>query len=244
MNNNDIAFRYEIPSWNKTLACVVEKEATGFRFPTAATTFLSPMMNSMSGYARTTPSYESPYSADAPMSNANPKKEGYVFPGLFRVGNNGWVLLSETGVSSLYCASHLSELSDNGIYAIEYPNPSQNNGFGSSGAAIALPGVTPWRTITVGDNLKPIVETTIPFDVVDPLYEPSQKYKYGRSTWSWILWQDISMNYEDQVKFIDLASALKYEYILVKTVLFLSNSDSSFKKTFLNSCCLTSISNR
>ena len=127
---------------------------------------------------------------------------------------NGWVLLSETGVSSLYCGSHLSEYKD-GVYTVEYPNPKTNNGFGSTGAALALPGVTPWRTITVGATLKPIVETTIPFDVVDPLYEASQKYKYGRSTWSWIVWQDNSMNYDDQVKYIDLAAAMKYEYILM-----------------------------
>ncbi|WP_242689292.1 glycoside hydrolase family 97 protein [Pedobacter sp. SYSU D00535] len=215
VSNNDIAFRYELPSWKETLACVVEKEATGFKFPAATITFLSTMMDPMAGWARTTPSYETPYVADAPMRKEKPAKEGYIFPGLFGVGNTGWVLVSETGVSSLYCASHLSELSEDGVYTVAYPNPKHNNGFGSTGAALSLPGVTPWRTITVSDNLKPIVETTIPFSVVEPLYEASQKYKYGKSTWSWIIWQDNSMNYADQVKFIDLAADLKYEYILI-----------------------------
>ncbi|MDQ3291782.1 MAG: glycoside hydrolase family 97 catalytic domain-containing protein, partial [Bacteroidota bacterium] len=215
VSNNNLAFRYELPTWGERFSCVVEKEATGFKFPAVTTTFLSGMMNPMTGFARTAPSYESAYEADAPLVKANPRPEGYIFPGLFRVGANGWVLVSETGVSSLYCASHLSEASKDGIYTVAYPNPKQNNGFGSTGAAISLPGVTPWRTITVGDNLKPIVETTIPFDVVEPLYEPSQAYKFGRSTWSWIVWQDNSMNYEDQVKYIDLAAALQYEYILM-----------------------------
>ena len=215
VSNNDIAYRYEMPAWGQRLSCVVEKEASGFRFPSATTTFLSAMMGPMSGYARSAPSYETMYEADAPMQKSNPRSGGYVFPALFHVGKDGWVLLSETGVSSLYCASHLSECSKDGVYTVEYPDPKQNNGFGSTGAAIALPGVTPWRTITVGDDLKPIVETTIPFDVVDPLYEPSQKYKFGRSTWSWIVWQDNSMNYEDQVKYIDLAASLGYEYILM-----------------------------
>ncbi|HCO68439.1 MAG TPA: alpha-glucosidase, partial [Dysgonomonas sp.] len=40
-------------------------------------------------------------------------------------------------------------------------------------------------------------------------------YKYGRSTWSWIVWQDNSMNWDDQVRYIDLASAMGYEYILI-----------------------------
>ncbi|MFA9193499.1 glycoside hydrolase family 97 catalytic domain-containing protein [Flavobacterium sp. FBOR7N2.3] len=213
VSNNNIAFRYELPAWGDTKVCVVSEEKTGFKFPSSTTTFLSPMMRPMTGFARTAPSYESGYEADAPLSKTT-SSEGYVFPGLFNLANKAWVLLSETGVSSLYTASHLSAYK-NGIYTVEYPNPKQNNGFGSSGAQISLPGVTPWRTITVGETLKPIVETTIPFDVVKPLYKPSQEYKMGRGSWSWIVWQDNSMNYEDQVKYIDLAAAMKFEYILI-----------------------------
>lgn len=214
VSNNDIAFRYEIPAWKERFSCIIEKEATGYKFASDATAFLSSMMPPMSAFARTSPSYESGYTNDLPVTDAS-NKEGYVFPGLFRVGTNGWVLLSETGVSSLYCASHLSGATSDGLFTLNFPNPKQNNGFGSSSVQLALPGVTPWRTITVGDNLKPIVETTIPFDVVDPLYEPSRPNKYGRGTWSWIVWQDNSMNWADQVKYIDLAAELKYEYILI-----------------------------
>ena len=74
---------------------------------------------------------------------------------------------------------------------------------------------TPWRTITVGTTLKPIVETTIPYDVVDPLYEPTQDYKPGRYTWSWLIWQDESVNYDDQVKMIDVSAKMGFEYVLV-----------------------------
>ena len=215
VSNNDIAFRYELPVWGPRMACVIQKEATGFKFPSGTTTFLSPMMTPMTGFARTAPSYESLYSSDSPMDEAGFKSEGFVFPGLFKVGAAAWVLLSETGVSSLYCASHLGDCRNDRTYTVDYPDSRQNNGFGGTGAAIALPGVTPWRTITVGETLKPIVETTVPFDVVEPLYEASKVYHYGRATWSWIVWQDQSMNYEDQVKYIDLASAMGYEYILM-----------------------------
>ena len=215
VSNNDIAFRYELPSWGDRMSCVVEKEATGFRFPAQTTTFLSGMMSPMTGFARTAPSYESGYEADGALGKKTNRGEGYVFPGLFRIGANGWVLVSETGVSSLYCAAHLSDGDKDGLYTVAYPNSKQNNGFGSTGAAISLPGVTPWRTITVGSTLKPIVETTIPYDVVDPLYTASIPYKFGRSTWSWIVWQDNSMNYDDQVKYIDLAASMGYEYILM-----------------------------
>lgn len=213
VSNNDVAFRYELPIWGERRAAVVEQETTGFKFPSSTTTFLSSMMQPMTGFARTAPSYESGYVADEPMENTN-AEYGYVFPGLFRIGDNGWVLLSETGVGSNYNASHLSSYKDGG-YTVEYPNAAENNGFGSTGAQIGLPDVTPWRTITVGETLKPIVETTISWDLVDPLFEPSQIYEFGRSTWSWIIWQDNSMNYEDQVTYIDLAAALDFEFILI-----------------------------
>ncbi len=58
------------------------------------------------------------------------------------------------------------------------------------GSTNPLPGMPPWRTITMGNSLKSIMETTILFDLVEPLYEPSQEYRYGRGTWSWIVWQD------------------------------------------------------
>jgi len=213
VSDNNIAFRYEIPPMKDRFSVVVQSEITGYRFPSQTTTFLSPMMKPMTGFARTAPSYESGYKADAELGTK--ADYGYVFPGLFHIGNEGWILLSETGVSSLYCASHLDTTSDKNLYQVAYPNMAENNGFGSTGASLSLPGKTPWRTITIGDSLKPIVETTIPFDVVEPLYEPSQKYTFGKSTWSWILWQDNSMNYEDQSLFIDLASELGYEYILM-----------------------------
>jgi hypothetical protein len=213
LSNNNLAFRYEIQPMKDHLSAVVQSETTGYRFPAQTTTFLSPVMKPMTGFARTAPSYESGYKADAELGIKS--DYGYVFPGLFHVGNDGWILLSETGVNSLYCASHLDTTPEKNLYRIAYPNKAENNGFGSVGAAISLPGKTPWRTITIGDSLKPIVETTIPFDVVEPMYEPSQKYTFGRSTWSWILWQDNSMNYKDQSLFIDLASEMGYEYILI-----------------------------
>ena len=213
VSDNNIAFRYEIQPMKDRLSAIVQSEITGYRFPSQTTTFLSPMMKPMTGFARTAPSYESGYKADAELGTK--ADYGYVFPGLFHIGNDGWILLSETGVNSLYCASHLDTTSEKNVYQVAYPNMAENNGFGSTGAAISLPGKTPWRTITVGDSLKPIVETTILFDVVEPMYEPSQKYTFGKSTWSWILWQDNSMNYEDQSLFIDLASKLGYEYILI-----------------------------
>ena len=223
VSDNDIAFRYVIPRQkNDNPKCaVITEEATAFCLPDGTTTFLTPQIDPMKGWERTKPSYEEEYKADAPMTDRSRYGQGYTFPCLFHLaaaqqpaGNDAWVLVSETGVSSLYCGSHLSDYKD-GTYTVAYPQQGENNGFGSPYASIALPGVTPWRTITVGTSLKPIVETTIAYDVVEPLYEPSQEYQGGRYTWSWLIWQDNSINYDDQVKFIDLAAAMGYELCLV-----------------------------
>ena len=94
--------------------------------------------------------------------------------------------------------------------------PEENNGNGTASPGLALPGSTPWRTITVGENLKPIVETTIPWDVAWNLFtQRSIHTKWGRGTWSWILWQDGSINFDDQKKYVNLAAAMGYEYVLI-----------------------------
>ena len=214
VSNNDVALRYSLPRQHGTGSVRIMSEATGFHFPEQTTTFLCPQSDAMIGWKRTKPSYEEEYKVDAPMSDRSQYGHGYTFPCLFRVGDDGWVLVSETGVDSRYCASHLSD-AENGLYRIAFPMPEENNGNGTVEPAFALPGNTPWRTITVGESLKPIVETTVPWDVVEPRYTTKQDYRMGRSTWSWILWQDDSSNFDDQVKYVDLAAALGYEYVLV-----------------------------
>ena len=215
VSDNDIAFRYEMPRYGETGSIVIEKEATGFDFPSYTTVFLTPQSTPMIGWKRTKPSYEEEYITDAPLTTRSQYGEGFTFPGLFRIGNDGWALVSETGVDSRYCASHLSDATPEGLFSIAFPMPEENNGNGTVAPGLALPGATPWRTITVGDNLKPIVETTVPWDVVEPLYTSEHTYQYGKGTWSWLVWQDASINYEDQAKFIDLAAAMGFTYTLI-----------------------------
>ena len=214
VEDHNVAFRYFLPKQGGTGSVRVMNETTGFRFPGKTTTFLTPQSDAMIGWKRTKPSYEEEYKADAPMDTPSQYGHGYTFPGLVHVGEDGWVLVSETGVDSRYCGSRLSDAQD-GLYTVAFPMPEENNGNGTSEPAFALPGHTPWRTLTVSRDLAPIVETTVPWDVVEPRFTTEHKYKYGRGTWSWILWQDNSINYDDQVRYIDMASAMGYEYTLI-----------------------------
>ena len=194
VSNHDVAFRYTLPRQDGKGSVTVTAEETGFRFPQQTTTFLCPQSDAMIGWKRTKPSYEEEYKADAPMSDRS------------QYGH---------GVDSRYCGSRLSDVSEGNLYTVAFPMAAENNGNGTSAPAFALPGATPWRTITVGETLKPIVETTVIWDVVRPLYETKHDYRFGRGTWSWILWQDGSINYDDQVRYIDFAAAMGYEYALI-----------------------------
>ena len=216
VGNNDVAFRYLIPrqgSDGETGSAVVTAESTGFRFPAHTTTFVTPQSDAMTGWKRTKPSYEENYTNDAPMDERSKYGHGYTFPALFHIGSDGWVLISETGVDGGYCGSRLSDYTD-GIYTIEYPMPEENNGNGTTAPGIALPGTTPWRTITIGASLKPIVETVIPWVPLTPLYGAEVKTT-GKGTWSWIIWQDGSINFDDQIRFIDLAADMGYGHALI-----------------------------
>ena len=213
ISNNDVAFKYKMYPQGETLSCVVKQEVTGFVFPDGTTTFLCPQSKPMGGFARTSPSYETSYTADD-VAGKNGWGEGYTFPCLFRNGDNGWVLVSETGVNGGYCASRLLG-HKGGVYTIGFPQEGEANGNGTVSPGIALPGETPWRTITVGKTLAPIVETTVPFDVVKPLYSAKGEYTYGRGSWSWIIGMDGSTNYKEQLRYIDFSAAMGYQSVLV-----------------------------
>ncbi|MCM4157307.1 glycoside hydrolase family 97 protein [Gramella sp. AN32] len=215
ISDRDVAFSYKIIPGNDQTKIRIKEETTGFDLPDYATTYITPQALPMTGWENTKPSYEEEYTLNGSMGTPSQYGVGYTFPALFKLAENGWILISETGVHGQYVGSRLGEGIAKGLYKLNFPQEAENNGIGETFPSMALPAQTPWRTITLGETLKPIVESTVAFDVVKPLYEASEDYKMGRATWSWIVWQDNSMNYDDQVKFIDLAADLKFEYILI-----------------------------
>lgn len=217
VSDNDVAYRYSFPKYEKAAHRVLKvyKEVSGFNFPTQTTTFLSPQIQPMTGWEHTKPSYEEEYQPDAALTAPSQYGVGYTFPCLFKVGTDGWVMVNETGVTGRYCGSRLSEYDPQTGFTIAFPQEGENNGFGSAYAAFGLPGSTPWRTITMGKTLAPVIETMVQYDVVEPLYQASKDYQPGRYTWSWLIWQDNSITKEDQTQFIDLAAKFGYEYVLV-----------------------------
>lgn len=226
VSNSNVAFRYEILNSKKEAKCaVVNDEATGFFMNDGTTTFFCPQMGEMTGFARTAPSYETHYTADETMGK-NGWGQGYTFPCLFKApGNNDrpvWILVSETGVNNYPGCKIVNNGAGN--YKISFPSQKENNGYGSTGAQISLPDKTPWRTLTVSDNLKDIVETTVTWNVLSTeqnndarinKMREAHKAGYGRGAWSWIIADDASCNFDTQKEYIDFAAAMGWESLLI-----------------------------
>ena len=216
ITERDVAFRYKLyprrQRGGETLVAVVTGEASGFVLPDATTTFLCPQSGPMGGFARTSPSYETGYDLDQPMGK-NGWGEGYTFPCLFKTPA-GWLLLSEAGTDGGYVGCRLLNDVAN-RYHVGFPQQGEMNGWGSTSAVVSLPCLTPWRTITLGNSLAPIVETTVTNDVVRPKYEASKQYTYGKGSWSWIIGMDSSCNFDEQKRYIDFSAAMGYRSVLV-----------------------------
>lgn len=216
ITNTDAAFSYLLPKSKKNAGdCTIEKEITGFKLPVETTTFITPQAPPSSGWEKTKPSYEEEYTREEPVGTKSQYGLGYTFPALFHLGNKGWLLISETGISGNYPGTRLSDANADGIYTVAFPQEGENNNQGTATAVAALPMQTSWKTITLGKTLKPIVESTASTDVVKPLIKTSKIFETGRASWSWIVWQDASCNYDDQKTFIDLAANMKCEFILI-----------------------------
>ena len=226
VSNRDVAYRYKFyprrGRGGETRVAVVESEASGFVLPEGTTTFLCPQSKPMGGFARTSPSYETSYTLDEAVGK-NGWGEGYSFPCLFKVPiaatksqptGQGWVLISETGTDGGYVACRL--LNDGGAkYKIGFPQQGEMNGVGSTTPAVELPSETPWRTITCGETLQNIVETTVANDLVQPKYKASKDYTYGKGSWSWIIGMDSSCNFDEQKRYIDFSAAMGWRSVLI-----------------------------
>ena len=216
ITERDVAYRYKIypkrGRGGERLVAVVSGEASGFVMPDGTTTFLCPQSGPMGGFASTAPSYETSYTLDDQMGK-NGWGNGYTFPCLFKTPA-GWLLLSEAGTDGGYVGCRLLNAGGSN-YKIGFPQEGEMNGFGSTTASVALPFETPWRTITVGTTLAPIVETTVTNDVVRPKYQASKEYVYGKGSWSWIIGMDPSCNFDEQKRYIDFSSAMGWRSVLV-----------------------------
>ena len=210
--DDGVAFRYRVPGPGAG-PFLVEREATGFALPLDARLWLQPS-DKATIYA---PSYETYYENEIAVGTPAPLGVGWAFPVLFRTGDSHyWGLITEAGVGPNFCAARLSNEAPQGVYRIAWPDPREGNGMGAVQPSSTLPWEMPWRVIILGDSLAGIVESTLVEDVCPPSrVQDTGWIKPGRVAWSW--WSDptSSTDAAKQMKFVDLAAAMGWEYVLV-----------------------------
>lgn len=214
ISDNGVAFKY-IFSESSTDEKVIEKEITSFRFPSTTKAWLHPHDDVKNCWAKTCPSYEDNYTIDIAVGAQAPKKAGWSFPALFKSGES-WVLLTEAGLEPPYCGTRLAQDSPNGEYFIEFPQRGETMKPTDLVTPVStLPLESPWRVIMVGE-LSDIVENTIVTDISNPSrIENIDFVKPGLAAWSWGIEKDNSVNYDRQKQYIDYASDMSWEYVLI-----------------------------
>lgn len=218
VSNDGIAFRYAVADSaiaNKQFV----KETTGFTFAVDAKAWLQPMSVAQTGWSNTNPSYEEHYQIEVPVGTEAKLGQGWVFPALFKTGEQ-WVVISETGMDGSWHGSHLQQGASASQYTLAPPQAAEFfiSQSGEKGALLANSKndlVSPWRIITLG-ALTQVMESTLGTDLALPAINLDQSFiKPGHSSWSWAILKDDSVNYDTQKQFIDYAADMQWDYILI-----------------------------
>jgi alpha-glucosidase len=214
VSNDGVAFRYYFPGKTDTTVKIF-KEVTSYHFELSTKTFLQPCADARMGWCYASPSYEEYYKTNIPVGTSAPYQAGWVMPALFNFGKY-WVCITETAVDTNYCGSRLSQLSPDGEYTVQFPEPQECRSGEPVLPESVLPWYTPWRIIAVSDHLAGLVESTLETDLAAAAkYDVSSWLRPGIASWSWVILKDDSTVYGTQQRYIDFAASMNWRYCLI-----------------------------
>lgn len=196
--DDGVAFRYRVGGpGDRTFS----GEATGWSLPAG----------SMLYYQANTSNYEGPYNTrTAPIGQAYGIAGA---PVTVALADGGYMMLAESNVSG-YSGISFRAHRDSLRLTNDFWDDQQWQ----------VPGgaYTPWRVVTMADDLDGLVNSSILSHVADdpdpalfPAGAETDWIRPGRALWSW--WSDSSSpgDYQRQVQFVDAADELGFEHVLV-----------------------------
>ncbi len=215
VSDDGVAFRYRLPGKAAGKYTVMD-ELSSFTLSSTAKAWLQPIAEARTGWCQANPSYEEHYLQNIPAGTPCPSKGGWAYPALFR-NDSAWIVISETGLGRDYCGTRLAEIPGTSAYKVSFPMKGESlDTTQSILPEITLPWNSPWRIITVGDNLKKVAGSTLGTDLAEPSKLTDVSWiKPGHASWSWALLKDESIKYDIQKEFIDYASRMHWEYCLI-----------------------------
>jgi alpha-glucosidase len=209
--NDGVAYKYLISNKKGENLLKVNEELSGFKIPLPGKAWIAPY-DSVAAWA---PAYETDYFSDIPIGTPSPKTVGWAFPALFHSSDN-WILLTEAGLDSTYCGSHLQQKCEKGLYKIRFPEATEAMGLGTVSPVSSSTIATPWRLIIVGSSPAAIIENNLIYSLSKPASSQDLSWiKPGRASWSWWSDHDSPRNIDKIKPFVDLAAQMGWEYSLV-----------------------------
>lgn len=193
------AFRYRLQAEG---AIRVTEEATTYRLPGGSQCWAQAYRNN----------YENEYHLRS-LGQIAQADAHWGHPILVETPENLWLLLTEADVVSDYAVLHFvgSGTGDgDGILRLAFP-PDQREPISAEGDMH-----TPWRVVMATEGLGGIVESDLIRNLASPSrIQDTSWIRPGRVAWSW--WSDHSSprDLDKQKAFVDLASAMGWEYSLV-----------------------------
>ncbi|MGC8886486.1 MAG: glycoside hydrolase family 97 catalytic domain-containing protein [Verrucomicrobiia bacterium] len=209
--NDGVAFKYRIADTDSK-PHKLERELTGFAIPKGARLWMHPN-DKVTMYS---PAYETYYVNGVSINTKSPTGNGWAFPVLFNVSGLLWGLITEAAVQPNFYGSRLYNSATNDVFYIRGPEPDEGNNTGELNPVFTLPLEMPWRVIILGEGLAQIVESTLVEDLNPPsIVKNTDWIKPGRAAWSW--WSDPTspQDAKKQMKFIDFAADMGWQYLLV-----------------------------
>ncbi len=214
VSDDGYAFRYFFPSESSEIYKITN-ELTTFQFDEPTQAWIQPMSRSKSGWEKVHPSYEEHYFNAVQIDSLPVHEPGWVYPALLKTGNF-WVNITESAPDRNYCGTRLMLLKGESAFKVGFPEATENKDNGPVNPESKLPWASPWRIVTLSDNLGTLVESTLGTDLASPPISGDFSFvKPGRASWSWVLYKDDSTIFSVQKRFVDYASDMSWEYCLV-----------------------------
>jgi len=195
--NDGLTFRYEFPE--KEGSFVVKDEFTSYTIPSKTKRWME----------KWDLANEGPY---ALIKDGNAQQTWSV-PALFNSDSICWFLIHEADLSRSYCGTKLSNVADQSVYKLTFPDPG--DGKGESQPTITLPWQSPWRVVIIG-SLADVVESTLIDDVSTPSVLTNTDWiKPGIASWNYWSSNHGTKDYQIVCKFADLAAEMNWPYTLL-----------------------------
>lgn len=189
-----LAFRYEVGGKGDVH---INAEKTTFHFaPTIDTLYAQELI----------PTYERPYWK---RNWTDAVDQPFGMPMLLN-GDGLWMLMSEAQVltNAQYCSCHLLGGTDHTL-SIEFAREEHGEPL-----TAALPFYTPWRILTVAENLNELVQSHLCYDVNEAAaLEDFSWVKPARSLWAWWEYENGAQLYSESKHYIDTAAAMGFEAV-------------------------------